>query len=138
MIEFIGERFLKASKGGGLDRAFGFTAVGKGKRTPPTEQQRIDKRNHMWCLDFFKLQAAGLAPSTAARAIAGLWQKRTGETLTGAAVLNAVKASESRYALEREHVLAAGRAWTIEEKRELLRSVNAVDLPRKIRKHYGL
>ena len=137
VLDFICQRFVKGGQGE-LDRAFGFTASGKGKRTPPAKRQRLDRRDHAWCVTFFKLEALGLTPSAAAAAISAVWQKQTHEELTPGAVGKAVKAAESRYSDERHLILADAKLWTIEKKRELLRSVGAVNLPRDIRKLYGL
>jgi hypothetical protein len=138
-LEFINARFLKASKGGGLDLSFGFTRKGKGNPTTPKERQRLSRRNYAWCLGSFKLQALGLTASAAGKAVAALWQQETGETFSGGAVTSAVAGTKQQYESERKVIfIAASFTWTKEEKRALLRGFGPVNLPRDIRKAYGI
>ena len=120
--------------------SFGFKKHGKkGNSRSPQERQRLDRRNRMWCLDYFKLEALGLNPSAAAKAIAALWQQQTGEAFTWAAVKSAVTATKQQYTKERSVTFtAASDAWTMEEKRALLRAYGSVNLPRQICKAYGI
>ena len=137
-LEFINERFLVASRGEGLNVSFGFQRRGKGNSRSPQERQRLDHRNWMWCLNYFKLEALGLKPSAAGKAIAALWLLETGETFTGAAVEHAVTATKRQYASERDVTFGASKAWTMKEKCALLRAFGPVNLPRQIRKAYGI